>query len=104
MVGRCSFGEIIDRELGDLVPRASDSYEHVNLSVDTGKAFLYVRYNAQLTKWDVDELGLGHIDAERPGGPDSTELEAIGAALGQLVDRQHLGPFVPPAVGSSRIA
>ena len=51
VVGRCVHGAPIDRELGDLIPRRveGDEKKEVPLSEDLGRAFLYARYNAELS-------------------------------------------------------
>jgi hypothetical protein len=67
--------------------------------VDTGKDFLYVRYNADLTANGLRELGLGDIDANKVLKMDAVdrmdELRQIGRAVAQQVDLAHLGSFVP---------
>jgi uncharacterized protein len=91
VIGRCSFGGIIDREVDDLIPGGP-------LTADTGKAFLYCRYNADLTEDGLRQLGLSHIDPAEVRKMDSVdhiaELEQIGRAVGALVDLEHLGAFV----------
>src|SRR6187402_845436 len=46
-IGRCVFGEAIDREIGDMIPRQGDPLEGsaVPLEQDCGRQFLYARYN-----------------------------------------------------------
>src|SRR5262249_57194218 len=53
-IGRCSYGDVIDRELLDMVPReGSDEGKleerlarpRVSLDKDLGRSFLYARYN-----------------------------------------------------------
>ena len=59
VVGRCSFGGVIDRELHDLLivdPSLHD--QPLTLDEDLGRHFLYVRYNAELTPSGLEELGL----------------------------------------------
>jgi uncharacterized protein len=55
-VGRCVFGPVLDREVWDLVPDAP-------LDEDLGRAFLYARYDPELTREGLDDLGLQTIDA-----------------------------------------
>jgi hypothetical protein len=94
VIGRCSFGAVIDRELGDLVPPGP-------LTQDTGKAFLYCRYNAELTHDGLAELGLPNVDPAQVRKMDSVdhvdELQQVGRAVGRLVDLAHLGTFVRAA-------
>jgi uncharacterized protein len=90
-VGRCTFGEEIDRELGNMI---SDP----DLSIDTGKAFLYVRYNATLTRMGLDDLGLREIDPENVRKMDSVKyiglLQKVGQACARKVSLEHFGKFV----------
>ena len=99
VIGRCTFGGIIDRELHDLIPvDPPNSDRRVPLDRDLGKAFLYCRYNAELTEDGLKQLELSHIDAAQVRKMDSVdhidELEEIGSAVGRLVDLDHLGAFV----------
>lgn len=100
IIGRCTFGGIIDRELHDLVPLdPHDRTLPLALEEDSGKAFLYCRYNAELTPDGLDQLGLADIDAAHVRKMDSidhvSDLERIGRAVGERVDLAHLGSFVP---------
>lgn len=87
--GRCTFGDKIDRELGDMIPKKKD----------TKRDFLYVRYNADLSEPGLKTLGLGHLDPEKVGKMDSVkhikDLQLVGAktAMAQ-VSLGHLGTFV----------
>jgi uncharacterized protein len=89
-VGRCTFGEAIDREVGTMVPSQP-------LSVDTGKDFLYVRYNATLTRKSLDAMGLNDINPEHVRKMDSVkyidELQRVGKAASSQVDVAHFGNF-----------
>jgi len=95
-VGRCTYGDPLDREVGDLIPRDDDGV--VSLSSDLGRSFLYARYNATLTKEWLTDSGLGDIDPAKVSKLDSIEgmddLERIGQRLGQEVELAHFGPFV----------
>ena len=101
VVGRCSFGGVIDRELHELLivdPSLHD--QPLTLDEDLGRHFLYVRYNAELTLNGLKELGLGDsgIDPDKVQKMDAVdnldELQEIGAALATKVDLAHLGLFV----------
>ncbi|MGO9972715.1 MAG: patatin-like phospholipase family protein [Solirubrobacteraceae bacterium] len=99
VVGRCSYGGIVDREIRDLIPLQPNIPDQpLSLDVDLGKAFLYTRYNAELTPEGLRELELEGINAERMRKMDAVdnvdELARIGAALGRKVDLAHLGRFV----------
>jgi uncharacterized protein len=99
MIGRCTYGGVLDRELHDLLP-ADPGFddEAVSLEEDLGKSFLYSRYNAELTPAGLEELGLAHLDATEVRKMDAVDrvgdLEEIGVAVGERVDLAHLGPFV----------
>ena len=98
VIGRCTYGGIIDREVHDLTPVDPGIPDQpLALEADTGKAFLYVRYNAELTPGGLSELGLDGIDAERVRKMDRIEnvedLAKIGEALAGKVDLAHLGAF-----------
>jgi hypothetical protein len=96
-IGRCTYGRPLDREVGDLVPRDPDGTP-VPLTKDLGKAFLYARYNAELTTAGLTELGFAQIDPKKVSKLDSTEamadLERIGQAVAREVQLEHFGPFV----------
>ena len=95
-IGRCTYGRALDREVGDLVPRNPDG-SLVPLGTDLGRAFLYARYDAELTTEGLTELGLGHLDPEKVSKLDSIEamddLASIGQAVAQEVKLDHFGPF-----------
>lgn len=87
--GRCVFGEVIDRELGDMVPKQQQ----------TERDFRYVRYNADLSAKGLKNLGLGKLDPEKVSKMDSVknikDLRQVGSktAMAQ-VSLDHLGTFV----------
>jgi predicted acylesterase/phospholipase RssA len=98
-IGRCTYGGILDREVHDLIPADPQTPDQpLDLGHDTGKAFLYARYNAELTAAGLDALGLGMLDAERLRKMDEVDnlpdLQRVGAALGERVALSHLGRFV----------
>jgi uncharacterized protein len=100
IIGRCTFGGVIDREIHDLIPSdPRDRTRPLALEEDVGKAFLYCRYNAELTQDGLHQLGLDDIDAAHVRKMDSidhvSDLERIGRAVGELVDLSHLGSLVP---------
>jgi hypothetical protein len=94
-VGRCVHGAPIDRELGDLIPRRGAGAERreVALSEDLGRAFLYARYNADLSSEWLAERGLGKIDPAKVSKLDSVEfvpdLVRVGQALAKEVRPEH---------------
>jgi predicted acylesterase/phospholipase RssA len=98
-VGRCTFGAPIDREMGDLVPM--DNHGKVaQLSQNLNRHFLYVRYNVELSRQGLDEIGLEKVDPEPLREMDSVEhldmLSKVGKqAANKQVSLQHFGSFVP---------
>ncbi len=98
VVGRCTYGGVIDLEVRDLIPVDPVIPDKpLSLETDLGKAFLYVRYNAELTPAGLEELGLGELDAKRMQKMDAVgnidDLTKIGASLGDRVNLEHLGHF-----------
>jgi uncharacterized protein len=97
MVGRCVYGDIIDRELGDLIPK-DENGSVVPLSQDTGRAFVYARSNADLSAPWLSKMGLGDIDPTNVGKLDSVDyiddLRRVGRRVGEEVKLEHFGPFV----------
>jgi hypothetical protein len=97
VVGRCVAGDPIDREIGDLIPR-DEAGERLPLSQDLGKAFLYARYNAELTPEGLADLGLPDVDPKNVSKLDSVEfiddLRRVGRAVAARVSPDHFGSFV----------
>ena len=93
-VGRCTFGAKIDRELGDMIPSGTP------VSQDLGRAFLYARYNVELSDGALSDLGCGDLNAGDLSPLDNATPENIealirvGQAAGEQVKLEHLGPFV----------
>lgn len=94
MFGRClnATPSEIDLEIGGL------SGEHI--PGFTPRLFTYMRYNAELTKKGLNDLGLSDIIPEDVQQLDSVEhvdqLQRVGEAVGKLrVDRQHFEGFLP---------
>lgn len=97
VVGRCVYGAPIDLEMGDLIPRDEDQ-RPVPLAKDLGRAFLYARYNADLSREGLDAMGLNDVDPEQVGQLDSVKyidtLSRVGQRLAEEVRREHFGPFI----------
>jgi hypothetical protein len=95
-VGRCAYGEAIDREMGDLIPRDAEGAP-IPLSKDLGRAFLYVRYNAELTSPWLNSKGLGDIDPNKVSQLDSVDyihdLRRVGQRVAEEVKLEHFGTF-----------
>ncbi len=96
-VGRCNFGEDLDLELGDLIPRGPDN-ERTSLKTDLGRKFLYLRYNAQLTPEWLASHGLADVDPKAVSKLDSIagmqDLERIGHKVGEMIRLDDFGSFV----------
>lgn len=96
-IGRCIYGAPIDREIGDLIPREEDG-NRIPLSRDLGRAFLYARYNADLSFDGLRNMGLSEIDPKKVGRLDSIDalddLSRVGKKLAEEVTLDHFGPFV----------
>jgi uncharacterized protein len=99
VVGRCTYGGVIDREIHDLIPiDPGIPTKPLSLDKDLGKAFIYARYNAELTDDGLKQLKLKGINADKMRKMDDSsnidDLARIGAAVGKTVDLAHLGHFV----------
>lgn len=110
VVGRCSYGDFIDRELRDLTCReagvdttAQDWREapHIPLDRDLGRAFLYARYNADLSAEGLDALGCSKMDPKKVQKLDAVDqvdnLLEIGFSAGEKIKLEHLGAFAERA-------
>lgn len=98
-VGRCVHGAPVDRELGDLIPCLATGAP-LSLDEDLGRAFLYARYNAELSPRGLEALGLGDAGID-VGAVKSfaavdhiDELRTIGRSVAAEVSLEHFGPFV----------
>jgi hypothetical protein len=98
-VGRCTFGPFLDRELLDLVPR-DDNGQPIPLETDLGRAFLYARYDAELTLDGLRALKLAGLDPTVVSKLDSIanidDLIRIGEAVAEQIDLAHFGRFATP--------
>ncbi len=107
MVGRCTFGAHLDREVMDLVPRQLNQGmafgEHqaapvIPLSSNLGRHFLYARYNADLSGEGLMNLGFPEADPASIQKMDAVGnipvLVEIGRAAAQEVKIEHFGSFL----------
>ena len=109
-VGRCSYGDVIDRELLDMVSREGTDEgtlavrldrPRIPLSTDLGRGFLYARYNVDLSRRGLDALGFPDVNpgtAQKMDKADPAHIELllnIGAKAAPQVDRAHFGSFAP---------
>ncbi len=107
-VGRCTFGDVLDRELLDMIPREGTDEgtlaerlgrSPVPLSTDLGRSFLYARYNVDLSRRGLDLLGFRDVSpgtAQKMDKADPAHIELlfnIGAKAAAQVDKGHFGSF-----------
>ena len=85
-VGRCVYGAPIDRELGDMIPRRGD--DPIPLEEDLGRAFLYARYNVDLSRKGLDSLDLPDVDPAKVSRLDSVEFLADLGRVGRAAARE----------------
>jgi len=108
--GRCTYGDFIDRELRDLTCRDAgfectveerQEAEHTSLDRDLGRAFLYARYNADLSREGLNALGCSQMDPEKVQKLDAVDqmdnLLQIGLNAGEKIKLEHFGPFAHQA-------
>jgi hypothetical protein len=107
-VGRCTYGDVIDRELLDMVPRLGPdtgtvaerlARAAVPLTTNLGRAFLYARYNVDLGAPGLRALGFTGVDPASVqkmdnATPDNIDrLLEIGGRAAHQVDKAHFGGF-----------
>jgi predicted acylesterase/phospholipase RssA len=99
-VGRCTYGAPIDRELSTMIPMDHDG-NVTDLSQDTMRHFLYVRYNADLSAKGINDMKLAKdVDSAAISQMDSVkhldDLQLVGqaAAKQQVNVAAHFGSFV----------
>lgn len=107
-VGRCTFGGVIDREIGDMIPRWGDDTKGLSLenrlalpkiplSEPQNKQFLYARYNPEVTPEGLDAIGITDYNLgdllrmDLATESNIAKLSEIGKAMGELVKPEHLG-------------
>jgi len=91
--GDCRAGEILDREVGDLIGSAGPLPREQKL-------FTYLRYNAELTRAGLDALGCRDIKPETVQQMDSIdgipELRTVGKRVAATkVREEHFTGFMP---------
>ena len=95
IVGRCRFGAEIDSEVGDLVD-ADGECAHGPFAP---KKFTYVRYDPNITRAGLTELGLPNVEPANVQLLDSVahidDLMAVGRTYAEKLDLAQLGPFEP---------
>jgi uncharacterized protein len=79
--GKCLAGEMIDREVGDLIGTSGPA---------NPKLFTYVRYDTELSQQGLEGLGVGHLDAANLQQMDSVkympELQEVGRSIAKKVN------------------
>jgi uncharacterized protein len=94
--GRCRHGVQLDREVGDL---------RTGPGILDQRMFTYLRYNAELTRPGLDELGLTDIQPENVQRMDSVahigDLQRVGRQAARAVRPEHFDGF-PPNDSSQR--
>jgi hypothetical protein len=106
-IGRCVYGTVLDRENLDLMAREGHdelrmeellARPSVPLDRDLGRAFIYARYNADLSAEGLKAIGLERLDPETIQKMDAVDhiddLLKIGQTVGLDVKREHFGTFV----------
>ncbi len=87
--GKCLAGDPLDREVGDMIGKSGPV---------APKLFTYLRYNAELTREGLDNLGLLHIKPEKVQKLDSVEhigeLQEVGkAVVTKKMKPEHFSAF-----------
>jgi patatin-like phospholipase len=102
VIGRCVYGEAIDSEVGDLIPREDPTEpdsQPIPLDRDLERHFLYARYNADLSEEGLKRLNITGVDAEAVQKLDAVgniaNLIKIGEAAAKHVDLERFGKLVP---------
>lgn len=89
--GKCLNGDALDREVWDMKGESGKGPV-------SPKLFTYLRYNADLTRAGLNDLGLPQIDPRNVQQLDSvdhiTELQEVGRAVAKQVDIGHFAGFL----------
>ena len=89
--GKCLHGDGIDSEIGDL----TDQTAHFPVQ---SELFTYARYNAELSRNELDKIGLPNINPKDVQMIDSVthieELQQVGRAVAKNVSREHFKGFL----------
>jgi uncharacterized protein len=96
-VGRCVHGAVLDREIGDMIPRDADG-KMIPLSRDLGRRFLYARYSADLSRKGLAAMGLPDITPKNVQKLDSIahigDLRRVGRKVAAEIKLEHFGNFI----------
>ena len=92
--GRCLAGDLLDREVGDLIGARGPV---------SPRLFTYARYNAALTREGLDALGLNDILPVDVQQLDSVahvkDLQKVGKAVAEQVQAEHFDGFLTYSQG-----
>lgn len=107
--GNARCGDVLDRELGDLIAPAQPLPSGPVPGPVFPKLFTYMRYNAELTRAGLDRLGLRDVVPEHVQQMDSVahiaELSAVGRAVAaQKVTPEHFAGFLDEPAGAGASA
>jgi hypothetical protein len=87
--GRCRHGPAIDLEVGDLMHREG---------LLAKRLFSYMRYNPELSRRGLDELGLNDVIPEQVQRLDSVQhigdLQRVGRAAARELAIEHFAGFL----------
>jgi uncharacterized protein len=96
--GRTRYGDLLERELGDLMSSSQPLPSGRIAGPVNPKLFTYMRYNAELTRTGLDLLGLANIAPQDVQQMDSVDhiaqLRSVGAELGKKVKKEHFDGFL----------
>ena len=81
--GRCVAGDILDREVGDLIGKEGPV---------SSKLFTYMRYNAELSEQGLADLGSSDINPEDVQQLDSVKHIEKLQCVGQAVATRKMSP------------
>jgi hypothetical protein len=106
VIGRCVHGDVIDREIWDMIPRDNPTdpeSPRIPLERDLGRHFLYARYNADLSDEGLTKLGVSGVNASAVRKLDAVDsiddLARIGRAAARAVDlAKQFGAHVPARI------
>jgi uncharacterized protein len=100
-IGHCIFGQEINREVGDMIPRRTDPWRGQTIppTEDCGRQFLYARYDPHVDAEGMNGLGLGHINPADVQAMDNVdhidEMRQVGRAYAdKWVDMKLFQRFI----------
>jgi hypothetical protein len=96
--GKCLVGDPLDREVHNMIDERDLEKGFPGCKGPCDKLFSYLRYNAELSKTGLEQLGVGHLDPKHVQQMDSVdhigEMQELGQALAQQrVKAEHFAGF-----------